>query len=262
MFAIVGGLETLWTVKAIDLLDPYKRKSNFNKDLIAVGIGNIVAGTLGGLPMISEVARSSANVSNGGKTRWANFFHGFFILLFLLFAVSFSNLIPKAALAAMLIGVGWKLANPREFGHMAKIGADQIVVFILTIVFTLATDLLIGIGVGILAKLLLHMARGVSFSSLFNAKSTVEGNVIRVEGAAIFSNFIKVKKQILKFPYTNEVVFDVSKCVLVDHSVIETLHHLKEDFKNEGGNLAILGIDEFKNTLGSKHHSATKVKKK
>ncbi len=262
MFALVGSLEALLTVKAIDMLDPYRRKSNSNKDLIAVGIGNIVAGILGGLPMISEVARSSANVSNGGKTRWANFFHGFFILLFLLFAVYFSDLIPKAALAAMLIGVGWKLAHPREFGHMAKIGADQIAVFILTIVFTLATDLLIGIGVGILAKLLLHIARGVSFSSLFNAKSTVEGNVIRVEGAAIFSNFISVKKQILKFPYSKEVVFDVRKCVMVDHSVIETLYHLKEDFKNEGGDLTILGIDEFKNTFGSKHHSATKTKKK
>jgi MFS superfamily sulfate permease-like transporter len=262
MFALVGSLEALLTVKAIDMLDPYKRKSNSNKDLIAVGIGNIVAGVLGGLPMISEVARSSVNVSNGGKTRWANFFHGLFILLFLLFAVSFSNLIPKAALAAMLIGVGWKLAHPREFGHIAKIGADQIAVFILTIVFTLATDLLIGIGVGILAKLILHIARGVSISSLFNAKSTVEGNVIRVEGAAIFCNFIKVKKQILKFPYSKDVVFDVRKCVMVDHSVIETLHHLKADFKNEGGNLTILGIDEFKNIFGSKHHSATKTKKK
>ena len=119
MFALVGSLEALLTVKAIDLMDPFKRKSNYNKDLIAVGIGNIVAGILGGLPMICEVARSSANVSNGGKTRWANFFHGLFILLFLLTAVYFSNLIPKAALAAMLIGVGWKLAHPREFGKVS-----------------------------------------------------------------------------------------------------------------------------------------------
>ncbi len=251
MFALVGSLEALLTVKAVDMLDPYKRKSNTNKDLIAVGIGNIIAGILGGLPMISEVARSSANVSNGGKTRWANFFHGVFILLFLIFAVTFSDLIPKAALAAMLIGVGWKLAHPREFGHMAKIGMDQIAVFIVTIIFTLATDLLIGIAAGIVLKLILHLSRGVSLGSLFNSKMTVHEHTVKVQGAAVFSNFIKVKNQLLKFPYTANVVLDVRECTLVDHSVIETLHHLKDDFETEGGHLVIMGIDEF--TPTSKH---------
>jgi len=261
MFALVGSLEALLTVKAIDMLDPYKRKSNTNKDLIAVGIGNIIAGVLGGLPMISEVARSSANVSNGAKTRWANFFHGVFILLFLIFAVTFSDLIPKAALAAMLIGVGWKLAHPREFGHMAKIGADQIAVFITTIIFTLATDLLIGIAAGIVLKLILHLVRGVSFSSLFSAKSQVENNTVIVKGAAIFSNFIKVKKQIISLGYNQNVTLDVSDCNLVDHSVIETLHHLKDDFQIEGGSLTIKGIEEFKNVGNSAHDLAAKRKK-
>jgi len=262
MFALVGSLEALLTIKAIDMLDPFKRKSKSNKDLIAVGIGNVLAGILGGLPMISEVARSSANVSNGGKTRWANFFHGVFILLFLLFAVSFSDLIPKAALAAMLIGVGWKLAHPKEFGHMAKIGADQIAVFIVTIIFTLATDLLIGIAAGILLKLILHAARGVSFGSLFHAKTSVEGNTVKVQGAAVFSNFIPVKKQILKFPFTENVVFDVTDCMLVDHSVIETLHHLKDDFANDGGSLTILGIEELKPVSKHKLAVVRKHKKK
>ncbi len=246
MFALVGSLEALLTIKAIDMLDPFKRKSNSDKDLIAVGIGNVIAGILGGLPMISEVARSSANVSNGGKTRWANFFHGIFILLFLLFAVYFSDLIPKAALAAMLIGVGWKLAHPREFGHMAKIGNDQIAVFVITILVTLATDLLIGIAAGILLKLILHIGRGVALRSLFHARTQVDGNTVKVKGAAVFSNFIPVKKELLKFPYSSDVIFDVRDCVLVDHSVIETLHHLKDDFASEGGSLNILGIDEFR----------------
>ncbi len=262
MFALVGSLEALLTVKAIDMLDPFKRRSNTNKDLIAVGIGNIIAGVLGGLPMISEVARSSANVSNGAKTRWANFFHGVFILLFLIFAVTFSDLIPKAALAAMLIGVGWKLAHPREFGHMAKIGADQIAVFITTIIFTLATDLLIGIAAGIVLKLILHIARGASLSSLFSAKSQIVNNTVTVNGSAIFSNFIKVKKQIISLGYTENVTLDVTHCKLVDHSVIETLHHLKDDFKSEGGSLNIKGIEEFKNVGKSKHHLAAKRKKK
>jgi MFS superfamily sulfate permease-like transporter len=261
MFALVGSLEALLTVKAIDMLDPFKRKSNTNKDLIAVGVGNIIAGILGGLPMISEVARSSANVSNGGKTRWANFFHGLFILLFLLFAVTFSDLIPKAALAAMLIGVGWKLAHPKEFGHMAKIGADQIVVFVTTIIVTLATDLLIGIGAGIVLKFILHISREVPIKRLFLAKMTVSDYTITLEEAAVFSNFIPVKKQILKFPYSSNVILDLTKCKFVDHTVIETLHHLMDDFETEGGELKILGIEELKPVGKSQHHLSAVRKK-
>ena len=261
MFALVGSLESLLTIKAVDELDSFKRRSNTNKDLIAVGIGNIFAGVLGGLPMISEVARSSANVSNGAKTRWANFFHGVFILLFLIFAVTFSDLIPKTALAAMLIGVGWKLAHPREFGHMAKIGADQIAVFITTIIFTLATDLLIGIGAGIVLKLLLHLGRGVKFRSLFSAKSQIVGNTITVYNAAVFSNFVKVKNKIHSFEFTDDVILDLSDCVFIDHSVIETLYHIKNDFSTEGGSLTILGIEELKNVGSSTHLLAARRRK-
>lgn len=261
MFALVGSLESLLTIKAVDELDSFKRRSNTNKDLIAVGIGNIFAGVIGGLPMISEVARSSANVSNGAKTRWANFFHGVFILLFLIFAVSFSDLIPKTALSAMLIGVGWKLAHPREFGHMAKIGADQIAVFITTIIFTLATDLLIGIGAGIVLKLLLHLGRGVKFRGLFSAKSQIDGNIITVYNAAVFSNFIKIKNKIHSFKFTDDVILDLSDCVFIDHSVIESLYHIKNDFSTEGGSLTILGIEELKNVGNSVHHLAARRRK-
>jgi len=261
MFALVGSLESLLTIKAVDELDSFKRRSNTNKDLIAVGIGNIFAGVIGGLPMISEVARSSANVSNGAKTRWANFFHGVFILLFLIFAVSFSDLIPKTALSAMLIGVGWKLAHPREFGHMAKIGADQIAVFITTIIFTLATDLLIGIAAGIVLKLLLHLGRGVKFRSLFSANSKINGNTITVYNAAVFSNFIKVKNKIHSFKFTDDVILDLNDCVFIDHSVIETLYHIKNDFSTEGGSLTILGIEELKNVGNSSHHLAARRRK-
>jgi MFS superfamily sulfate permease-like transporter len=260
MFALVGSLEALLTVKAIDMLDPWKRRSNTNKDLIGVGIGNVISGIFGGLPMISEVARSSANVSNGGKTRWANFFHGLFICVFLIFAVSFSNLIPKAALAAMLIGVGWKLAHPREFGHMAKIGWDQILIFVATIFVTLLTDLLLGIAAGIILKLIIHLINGAPMKNLFNAKVSVNEHKITVNGAAVFSNFIGIKKAILSFPYTENIVLDVTKCQLIDHSVIENLYHIKDDFTVEGGSLEILGIDEFKPATGSKHKYAA-VKK-
>ena len=160
MFALVGTLESLLTVKAIDLLDPYKRKSNTNKDLVAVGIGNTISAILGGLPMISEVARSSSNVNNGAKTRWANFFHGVFILVFVLLASHLIELIPNAALAAMLISVGIKLSHPKEFVHTFKIGKEQLAIFVVTIFFTMYEDLLVGIAAGIVLKMIIHVING------------------------------------------------------------------------------------------------------
>ena len=262
MFALVGSLEALLTVKAIDLMDPFNRKSNYNKDLIAVGIGNIVSGILGGLPMICEVARSSANVSNGGKTRWANFFHGLFILLFLLTAVYFSNLIPKAALAAMLIGVGWKLAHPREFGNVFKIGTDQFAIFVVTVLVTLSTDLLIGIGAGIVLKIILHVVRGAKLKYLFQSMTQTADRTIFIKGVAVFSNFTKTKNKIVAMGQDKHVILNVEDCTFIDHSVMETLHHLEEDFKLEGGKLEIIGMENFRNTGNSKHSLASKKRKK
>ncbi len=247
MFALVGSLEALLTVKAIDMLDPYQRKSNYNKDLIAVGLGNIVAGVLGGLPMISEVARSSANVNNGGKTRWANFFHGVFILIFLLLAVKFSDLIPKPALAAMLIGVGFKLAHPKEFIHALHIGKEQLAIFVVTVGFTLATDLLVGIGAGILLKIIIHLFHGAPVSSLFKSTASVSftGNdyIIEVEKAAIFSNFLGIKSRLEAIPTGMNVTIDFSKTKLVDHSVLEGVHHYEHDYVATGGTVNVIGLD-------------------
>jgi MFS superfamily sulfate permease-like transporter len=262
MFAVVGSLESLLTVKAIDMQDPYKRRSNTDKDLIAVGIGNVVAGLLGGLPMISEVARSSSNVTNGAKTRWSNVFHGLFIMLFLCIDVAFDDVIPKAALAAMLIGVGWKLAHPLEFGLMIKMGSDQAVVFFATVLATLLTDLLLGIALGILLMFLLHVLRGVPFSFLFKPKMHVKGNTISIEGAAVFSNFIPIKKQILSFGFSECVTLDFSKCDFIDHSVVEALYHIKDDFLEEGGELIVLGVDELKPVGKGKHKFAALRRKK
>ena len=158
-----------------------------------------------------------------------------------------------SALAAMLIGVGFKLAHPREFGHVAKIGWDQIVVFIITIAVTLSTDLLVGIGAGILVKIIIHLLNGAPLKNMFSAKAKIKGNTIIVEGAAVFSNLIGIKKQIAKFEFNKNVTFDVTQCKLIDHTVIENLYHIKDDFENEGGSFTILGIDEFKSVSKSKH---------
>lgn len=261
MFTLVGSLESLLTVKAVDLLDPEKRKSKYDKDLMAVGFGNMIAGFFGGLPMISEVARSSANVNNGAKSKWANFFHGMFILLFLIVDVSFSDMIPMSALAALLIGVGWKLAHPREFGSALKIGADQLLVFCTTVVITLATDLLVGIAAGIVLKFILHIARGVNPMDLFRLKLDQQQHKIHIQGPLVFTNFMRLQKQLNTFDLKDEVHIDFSQCRFVDHSAVETLHLLEDDFKNAGGHLHLIGLHDFVNVGNSKHHAAARRKK-
>ncbi|RXK52383.1 SulP family inorganic anion transporter [Aquirufa rosea] len=263
MFALVGSLESLLTVKAIDMQDPYKRKSNPNKDLIAVGIGNTISGILGGLPMISEVARSSANVNNGAKTRWANFFHGFFILVFVVFAAPVIELIPNAALAAMLVSVGIKLAHPKEFIHIFNIGKGQLAIFLITIFFTLYEDLLVGIAAGILVKIIIHVANGAPISSFFKASVTVSFNedqyLVEVNKAAVFTNYMGLKAKLDAIPQGMHVTMDFSNTQLVDHSVMENLHHFEADYIAAGGTFSITGFDEH--ILLSEHKLAARKKK-
>jgi MFS superfamily sulfate permease-like transporter len=250
MFALVGTLEALLTVKAIDLLDPYMRKSDSNKDLIALGIGNLVAAVLGGLPMISEVARSSANVSNGAKTRWANFFHGFFMLAFVLLAARFIEMIPNAALAAMLITVGIKLAHPKEFIHIFQIGKEQLAIFLVTIFFTLHEDLLVGIAAGMLLKIIIHLLNGAPLAALFKVPATVsfDGDhyLVEVEKAAVFTNWLGLKAKLDAIPQGMHVDIDLSRTKLVDHSVMENLHHFEHDYVANGGTVSIIGLHNHK----------------
>lgn len=262
MFALVGSLESLLTVKAIDIIDPYKRKSNANKDLIAIGIGNTIAAILGGLPMISEVARSSANVNNGAKTRWANFFHGFFILVFVLFASHLIELIPNTALAAMLISVGIKLAHPKEFIHIFKIGKEQLAIFLVTIFFTLFEDLLVGIAAGMLLKIIIHLVNGAPFSSLFKAPATVSFNdnhyILEIEKSALFSNFLGIKSRLEAIPQGMNLTIDFSKTKLVDHSVMENIEHFIHSYSSDGGTVEVVGLEGH--TSLSNHPLSTKKK--
>jgi MFS superfamily sulfate permease-like transporter len=260
MFAIVGTLESLLTVKAIDMVDPYKRKSDNNRDLIAVGLGNTVSAFLGGLPMISEVARSSANVSNGAKTRWANFFHGFFILAFVLAATPLIELIPNSALAAMLITVGIKLAHPKEFVNTFKIGKEQLAIFLVTIVFTIFEDLLIGIAAGIILKMIIHVVNGTPINSFLKAPTVVsfQGNeyLVEVDKAAIFSNFPGIKRKLEEIPAGFNVTIDLKNTKLVDHSVMENLHHFQHEYEENGGHVKIIGLEKHQPL--SDHHLASR----
>ncbi len=249
MFLFINSLESLLTVKAIDGLDPYRRQSNYNKDLSALGAGNMLSGFLGGLPMISEVARSSANVNFGARTRWSNFFHGLFLFIAMLLFIPVIEMIPNAALAALLIAVGYRLASPNEFFKTYKIGAEQLVIFVITIIVTVSTDLLIGVGSGIATKFVFHILNGAPLRSLFKARYEISENgdeyQVSVKDAAIFSNLIGFKKMFNKLKPGKKVFLNFADARIVDHTFMETLHHFEEEYHHNGGQLIVSGFESF-----------------
>ena len=268
MFFIIGSLESLLSAKAIDLLDPWKRKTDMDKDIIAVGAGNLCSALVGGLPMISEIVRSKANIDNGARTRFADFWHGIFLLICVALIPTYLHMIPLAALAAMLVFTGYRLAHPSEFLHVYRIGTEQLLIFVTTLIAVLATDLLIGIAVGIVLKMIIHMVNGVSLKSLFRPYIDVEEidentSLIIARESAVFSNWIPLRRQIVQLGMgqRRNIVIDVSGVKLVDHSVMEKLEEMKQDFEQEGLSFEIRGLDTLK-PLSKDHHAARKQVKK
>ncbi|QSA95843.1 SulP family inorganic anion transporter [Methylococcus sp. EFPC2] len=246
---LVGSLESLLSTAAVDKLDPYQRYSDLNRDLTAVGVGNTLAGLIGGLPMIAEIVRSSANVDAGARTGWANFFHGAFLLIFVIALPHVIDTIPLASLAALLVYTGFRLASPQAFERTMDLGKEQLVLFVLTIVGVLATNLLAGVLIGIAAKLVIHVARGVPLRNLLTISYHLERRdantcVIRVSGSAIFSNFLALKSQLAEFPAAKTVVFDLSDAYLIDHTVMEFIEHYRQDRIARGGHCEIHGLGE------------------
>jgi MFS superfamily sulfate permease-like transporter len=260
MFSLIGSLESLLSAKAIDMLDPWKRKTQLNRDLVAVGIANTAVGCIGGLPMISEIVRSKANIDNGARTRFANMWHGLFLLAFVALVPFMIHRIPLAALAAMLVYTGFRLGSPKEFMNVYKIGREQLAIFVITVVAVLATDLLVGMAIGIAAKFLIHMFNGVPIRSLFKPYLDVETRdddtvVIHARESAVFTNWIPFKRQIEQVGLVehNNVVLDLSGTKMVDHSVMERLHEMELDFEQAGLQLEILGLDAHRQFSAHPH---------
>lgn len=248
MFALVGSLESLISAKAIDLLDPEKRRTDLNRDLLAIGVGNTLAALVGGLPMISEIVRSSANLNNGARSRFSNLFHGLFLLAFVALLPHLVQQVPLAALAAMLVYTGLRLASPKEFVHTLEVGKDEFIVFITTIVVTLATDLLIGIGAGMGMALCLYLLRGIPLGLLLpprlNVAAREQGEyLVAVLGTAVFGNWLMLRRRLLELPGARRIVLDLSQTVLVDHTVMVKLVQLQADLADRGSQLELTGFD-------------------
>ncbi|QDT64096.1 SulP family inorganic anion transporter [Calycomorphotria hydatis] len=250
MFFIIGSLESVLSAKAVDLIDPWKRKTNMNRDILAVGVGNLCSAAVGGLPMISEIVRSRANIDNGARTRFSDMWHGVFLLACVAFIPFFLHRIPLAALAAMLVYTGYRLAHPTEFIHVYRIGKEQLAIFVTTLVVVLATDLLIGVAAGIILKIVIHVANGVSLKSLFMPYIEVQDvdentSMILARESAVFSNWIPLRRQIEQIGLVQKrnVIIDVSDTVLIDHSVMAKLEEMQRDFEQEELTLEIRGMD-------------------
>ncbi|MGB7324271.1 MAG: SulP family inorganic anion transporter [Rubripirellula sp.] len=251
MFFVIGSLESLLSAKAVDLIDPWRRKTNMDRDMIAVGAGNLCASMIGGLPMISEIVRSKANIDNGAKTRFADFWHGMFLLVCVAIIPMILHRIPMAALASMLIYTGFRLAHPNEFMNAWRIGREQLIVFVVTLVAVLATDLLIGIAIGIASKAIIHLSNGVPLRSLFKPNVEVaedDGQTVRIVAykSAVFSNWIPIRRLIETegLLERKNIEFDLSETEFVDHSVMDKLHEVTEDFDQAGLAFRVIGLDE------------------
>jgi len=264
-FALVSGIETLLSSKAIDSLDPYKRTSNLDKDLIAMGTGSSIAAAIGGLPMISEIVRSSANISNGAKTQWSNFFHGSFLLVYLLIGAFIIEMIPIATLSAMLVFTGFRLASPKEFQKMYRIGLMELEIFIVTIIAVLATDLIVGILIGILFKYVVLLFKGAKFKELFksNLEIEIKGNkkTIFLKGFQFFSNYLSLKKKMQSdINIYDELILDFGQASYVDHTIMEHLEDFARIEKLKGNHVYITNIESLNPV--SKHPLSARYKRK
>ena len=263
VFAItlIASIESLLSIKAVDKLDTQNRRSNVNKDLKALGIATTISGLLGGLNVVTVIARSSVNVNNGATNRSANFFHALFLIIFVLVFQEQLRHIPLAALAAILVYTGYKLATPRNFKKIAKIGKEQIAIFLATLLTTLFTNLITGISVGILVTFVIHILLNKSVSLFINhlAKPNIlmfkekdDGNYyISVKYFCSFLNFYKLKNKLDVIPENQNVILDFSMCNFVDHTVMEGLENYTETFSNKEGSIEIIGLD--KHGTDSKH---------
>jgi MFS superfamily sulfate permease-like transporter len=222
--ALVASLETLLSIEAIDNLDPYHRVTNKDRELRAQGIGNMVSGLIGGLPVTSVIVRSSANVHAGARSKASAILHGLLLLSCIAFIPVILNLIPKAALAAILIYTGYKLAKPTLFKEHYKKGWDQFLPFVITIVAILLTDLLIGVVIGI--------GVGIFFVMRSNFKSSVfivhddDKYLFRLRKDVSFLNKPIIKNKLEEVPENASVLIDASRADFIDKDIIEVI----EDF--------------------------------
>ena len=230
--AVVASIETLLCIEASDKLDPLKRYTDTNRELLAQGTGNILSGLLGGLPMTSVIVRTSANINSGGRTKTAAIAHGILLLIAVVSIPAILNKIPLACLAAILLMIGYKLASPTVFKHMWKSGKYQFIPFIVTMVAVVFTDLLEGVAIGLVVSVFFILRANLKLAYFFKKEEYHEGEVITIKLAqeVSFLNKAAIKQTLNHLPAQSKLVIDATDTFYIDHDVVQLI----KDFLNIG----------------------------
>ena len=242
--ALVASLETLLSLEATDKLDPYKREAPANRELVAQGVGNILAGLVGGLPLTGVIVRSSANINAGGRTRFSAFSHGILLLLAVATIPALLNRIPLAALAAILIYTGYKLAHPRQLRTAWRIGLDHFIPFAVTIAAILATDLLVGIMVGLAAGIFFVLRNNFQTAYHLHEENFHYSKTLRLVLAeeTSFLNKASIVNTLNAIPAGSSVEIDGTRASYIDYDVLEIIHNFTETARLRNVTLRLVGI--------------------
>ena len=248
--ALVASLETLLCVEATDKIDPYKRVTPTNRELLAQGVGNILSGMIGGLPVTQVIVRSSANIQSGGKTKMSAIIHGVLLLISVILIPTLLNKIPLSVLAAILFIVGYKLAKPSLFVSMYKLGWKQFLPFAVTVTGIIFTDLLIGIALGLMVGIVVILIKSFQNSHFLHIEDKSNGvHKIKMTLAEEVTFFNKgaILKELDSLPLESYLELDVRKTRYLDNDIIEILEDFSEKARNRKININLIserGIQE------------------
>lgn len=238
--AIVASLETLLSVEAVDKLDPHKRVTPTNLELKAQGMGNIISGMLGGLPITAVIVRSAANINAGGQTRLSSFFHGGLLLVSVVFFAHYLNMIPLACLAAILLQTGYKLAKPMLFIEFYRKGLNQFVPFAITVFAILLTDLLAGIAIGMACGIFFVLR--ADFHSAMTLTKRGSHYLLRLHKDVSFLNKSLLRNHFASIADDSDLIIDGNKALFIDQDILETIAEFLIAAPDRNINVALQGF--------------------
>lgn len=244
--AAVASIETLLCIEAGDKLDPLKRYSSANTELKAQGVGNILSGLIGGLPITSVIVRTTANINSGARTKFSAIFHGLLLLLTAVFIPAFLNKIPMACLAAILIMIGFKLASPKVFMRMWKIGKFQFIPFIVTVIGVVLLGLLQGVGTGLCVSIFFILYGNLKRAYFYKDEKHNVGDEIHIDLAqeVSFLNKAAIKKTLANLPKNSRVIISAKNSIYIDYDVLELIKDFNK-FGSKDKNITVI-LEDFK----------------